>query len=79
MQPSTSTLQASGFELAKRRAALAALRHRAAPALAWLATFCYAAWQLLIEQKLFLHPFSSSALATHACPSCRWAMAMCWP
>jgi hypothetical protein len=57
LQLSTAPLQASGFGLARRCAALAALRHRAAPALAWLATFCYAAWQLLIEQKLFLHTF----------------------
>jgi hypothetical protein len=44
LQLSTSPLQASGFGTSKSRAALAALRYRAAPALAWLATFCYAAW-----------------------------------
>ena len=68
MQRSTSTLQASGFELAKRRAGLATLRHHAAPALAWLATFCYVAWQLVAEQKLFLHTFLVERVGNPAVP-----------
>jgi Cupin-like domain len=49
--------QAAGFATPKGGAATATLRHGAAPALACLATFVYAAWQLVAEQKLFLHTF----------------------
>ena len=69
MQLSSSPLQASGFGTSKGRAPLAAVRYRAAPALAWLATFCYAAWQLLVEQKLFLHTFLVERVGNPSVPT----------
>ena len=45
------------------------MRYRAAPALAWLATFCYAAWQLLVEQKLFLHTFLVERVGNPSVPT----------
>jgi hypothetical protein len=57
LQLSTSPLPASPFSTLKGRAALTTLRHRAAPLLARLATVGYVAWQVVVEQKLFLHCF----------------------
>ena len=68
MQLSTSPLRTSGFGTSRSRAVLAALRYRAAPPLARLATFCYALWQLLVEQKLFLHSFLIERIGNPAVP-----------
>ncbi|HEX5079775.1 MAG TPA: cupin-like domain-containing protein [Geminicoccaceae bacterium] len=57
MRQSILPSEAGAFETPQRRATLATLRRHAAPLLAWLATFCYAAWQLVAQQKLFLHTF----------------------